>query len=364
MSGHFRALGKEAGRALRPFSITGIPAALMAALLFGAATPLAKLLLGPMSPWLLAGVLYLGSGAGLAIVRLLRRTPRSRLARADIPWLAAAIAFGGGVGPVLLMWGLAHASAASASLLLNAEGALTALVAWFVFHENFDRRIALGMALIVAGAVVLSWPSDARFETSLPSLAIVGACLAWALDNNFTRRIALADATTIAMLKGLAAGSVNVALALATGASLGGFAVVMSAALLGFASYGVSLVLFVRALRDLGTARTGAYFSTAPFAGAVLALVVLHEPVTWALAAAAGLMASGVWLHLTEHHAHRHAHAAMDHEHEHEHDEHHGHEHIPPVPAGMRHTHAHHHEPMTHSHEHFPDSHHRHEHGN
>ena len=347
---------------MRPLSITGIPAALTAALLFGAATPVAKLLLGPLDPWLLAGVLYLGSGAGLAIVRLSRRTPRSKLARADLPWLAAAIAFGGGAGPVLLMWGLAHASASSASLLLNAEGVLTALIAWFVFHENFDRRIALGMALIASGAIVLSWPADARFETSLPSLAIVGACLAWALDNNFTRKIALADATTIAMLKGLAAGSVNVALAVATGASIDAFAPILGAALLGFASYGVSLVLFVRALRDLGTARTGAYFSTAPFAGAALAVIILHEPVTWALVAAAALMASGVWLHLTEHHVHRHSHGALDHEHEHQHDEHHRHEHIPPVPPGTRHTHVHHHEPMTHSHEHFPDAHHRHGH--
>lgn len=343
--------------------MTGIPAALVAALLFGAATPLAKLLLGPLDPWLLAGVLYLGSGGGLAILRLLRREPGPRIARQELPWLAAAIALGGGVGPVLLMWGLAHASASSASLLLNAEGVLTALIAWFVFRENFDRRIAAGMALIVAGAAVLSWPGRGGFEATLPSLAIVGACLAWALDNNLTRRVALADATTIAMMKGLAAGGVNVALALAGGASFASPGITAAAALLGFASYGVSLVLFVRALRDLGTARTGAYFSTAPFAGAILSIVVLRDPVTWQLGAAAALMGAGVWLHLTEHHAHRHSHCPTDHEHEHEHDEHHRHPHAEPVPEGTRHTHRHHHDAVTHSHEHFPDAHHRHEHG-
>ena len=342
--------------------MNGIPAALFAALLFGAATPIAKLLLGPLDPWLLAGVLYLGSGAGLALVRGVRSGTKGRVARADMPWLAAAIFFGGGVGPVLLMWGLAHASASSASLLLNAEGVLTALLAWFVFHENFDRRIALGMALIVAGAVVLSWPAGGRFEATLPSLAIVGACLAWALDNNLTRKVALSDATTIAMIKGLAAGTVNVVLALAAGASVAAPGPIVAAATLGFVSYGVSLVLFVRALRDLGTARTGAYFSTAPFAGAVLSVLILHEPVTMQLGLAALLMGVGVWLHLTEHHAHRHAHRAMDHEHEHEHDEHHRHEHVPPVPPGTRHTHAHHHDPVMHSHEHFPDAHHRHDH--
>src|SRR5438270_14022782 len=159
-------------------SMGGIPAALTAALLFGAATPLAKLLLGPLDPWLLAGVLYLGSGVGLALVRSVRRAPRSRIPRRDMPWLAAAVALGGGAGPILLMWGLAHASASSASLLLNAEGVLTAVIAWFVFHENFDRRIALGMAFIVAGAAVLSWPAQGGMDALLPSLAVLGACLA------------------------------------------------------------------------------------------------------------------------------------------------------------------------------------------
>jgi drug/metabolite transporter (DMT)-like permease len=344
-------------------SVGGIPAALGAALLFGAATPLAKLLLGPLDPWLLAGVLYLGSGAGLAFFRVIVGARGPWMGKRDLPWLAGAIFLGGAVGPVMLMWGLAHTSASSASLLLNGEGVFTALIAWFVFRENFDRRIALGMILIVAGAVVLSWPSDGRFEPALPSLAIAGACLAWALDNNLTRKVALADATAIAMLKGLVAGTVNVTLALMAGAALPPIPPLAAAAVLGLASYGVSLVLFVRGLRDLGTARTGAYFSTAPFAGAVLSILILREPLTWQLGAAMLLMAAGVWLHLTEHHIHRHSHQAIDHEHEHEHDAHHRHAHETDVPPGTRHSHMHHHEPMTHSHEHFPDSHHRHEHG-
>ena len=343
--------------------LNALPAALVAALLFGAATPLAKLLLGPFDPWMLAGVLYLGSGLGLAVVRTVRRAPGAAVPRCDWPWLAGAIVSGGAVGPALLMWGLSRTSASSASLLLNAEGVLTALIAWFVFHENFDRRIALGMALIVAGAVALSWPGSGSLDASVASLAIVGACLAWAIDNNLTRKAALADATKIAMLKGLAAGAVNVSLALFAGARMPAASVVGAAALLGFVSYGVSLVLFVRALRDLGTARTGAYFSTAPFAGALLSVALLGEPVTWPLALAATLMAWGVWLHLTEHHAHRHVHRPMDHEHEHEHDEHHRHVHEPPLAPGTRHTHVHHHDAMTHAHEHFPDAHHRHDHG-
>lgn len=340
----------------------GIPAALGAALLFGAGTPLAKMLVGEVSPWMLAGVLYLGSGAGLILLRYLGRQRGVSVPAKDLPWLAAAVVLGGVAGPVLLMWGLARMPASSASLLLNAEGVFTALLAWFVFRENFDRRIAFGMMLIVAGAVTLSWPDDARWDAALPSLAVVAACLAWALDNNFTRKVALADATLIAMIKGLVAGSVNVALALSLGASLPPPAPLAAAALLGFFSYGLSLVLFVRALRDLGSARTGAYFSTAPFAGAALSVVLLNDPVSWNLGVAAVLMGLGVWLHLTEHHAHAHAHKPMDHEHEHEHDEHHRHGHAQDVAAGVRHVHPHHHDPVTHSHEHFPDSHHRHGH--
>jgi drug/metabolite transporter (DMT)-like permease len=354
--------GKRGVR-MKTVVIGGIPAALAAALLFGAGTPFAKLLVASVDPWMLAGILYLGSGVGLAIVRFASPGERASIPRKDIPWLAGAIGLGGVVGPVLLMWGLARMPASSASLLLNAEGVFTALIAWFVFRENFDRRIALGMLLIVAGAIVLSWPGSLQIGTFLPSLAVVGACLAWAMDNNLTRKVALADATLIAMLKGLGAGIVNIALALTAGAALPALGHIAAASALGFFSYGLSLVLFVRALRDLGTARTGAYFSTAPFAGAALSVVLLGEHPTWALGIAAGLMGWGVWLHLTEHHVHAHLHAALVHDHEHEHDAHHIHDHEQTIAPGTRHRHMHHHESLAHAHEHFPDAHHRHDHG-
>jgi len=340
----------------------GVRSALAAALLFGAGTPFAKLLLEGASPWLLAGLLYLGSGVGLFAYRRIVRPAAIPMARSDKAWLAAAIVAGGAVGPALLMIGLATLPASGASLLLNAEGVFTALIAWFVFRENFDRRIALGMLLIVAGAIVLSWPADAEFGSALPGLAVLGACLAWALDNNFTRKAALGDATFIAMTKGLVAGATNTALALAAGAALPSLPTLAGAAVLGFLSYGVSLVLFVVALRELGTARTGAYFSTAPFAGALIALLLLGEPVTWPLIAAGALMAGGVWLHLTENHAHGHTHTAVAHEHMHAHDEHHRHVHDAGVKPGEPHAHSHRHEAQTHEHAHYPDSHHRHDH--
>ncbi|TCO77514.1 drug/metabolite transporter (DMT)-like permease [Plasticicumulans lactativorans] len=343
----------------------GVAAALAAAALFGAGTPLAKRLLAHTDPWLLAGLLYLGSGLGLWLLRRLRRAPALRPAPGEWRWLAGAIVAGGVLGPLLLMLGLAAMPAAGASLLLNAEGVLTALLAWCVFGENVDRRVALGMLAIVAGAAVLSWPGEARFGGAWPALAVLGACLAWAVDNNLTRKVALADASFIAMSKGLAAGATNLVLALLAGAAWPAPASVGAALLLGFASYGASLTLFVLGLRHLGTARTGAYFSVAPFFGAALALPLLGEALTPPLLVAGALMAVGVWLHLTERHDHLHRHEALEHSHAHVHgdgDAHHDHPHAVPVPPGTRHTHPHRHAPLEHAHPHYPDAHHGHSH--
>jgi len=269
---------------------------------------------------------------------------------------------GGMVGPLLLMWGLSQTPASSASLLLNLEGVFTALLAWFVFKENFDVRIAWGMGLIAAGGVCLSWMG--RPESGLPwgALAIVGACLAWAVDNNLTRKVSADDPAQIAMLKGLAAGSVNTAIGLLLGAKLPDGVVLLKVGLIGFFGYGISLTCFVLALRHIGTARTGAYFSTAPFAGAGVSVVFLGDALSVGFVLAAILMAFGVWLHLTEHHEHLHHHEPMEHEHLHTHDEHHQHAHAPSDPPGEPHSHPHRHEALTHSHPHYPDMHHRHEH--
>jgi drug/metabolite transporter (DMT)-like permease len=342
----------------------GVVAALAAAILFGASTPFAKLLLGEVAPWLLAGLLYLGSGLGLLVLRQILRSKTPLLAKGERAWLAGAILSGGVVAPVLLLYGLVRMPASGASMLLNAEGLFTALIAWFAFRENFDRRIFAGMMAILAGAVVLSWPQHLEFGAVWPAFAILGACLAWGVDNNLTRRVSLSDSTFIAMTKGLAAGAVNLLIALALGANFPPAMPGVAALLLGFIGYGLSLALFVVGLRHLGTARTGAYFSTAPFAGAAIAILLLREPVSWPFAAAAALMAVGVWLHVTERHSHFHRHDAMEHTHEHDHDAHHLHEHVSDevVAPGQKHVHSHMHEPMSHAHIHYPDAHHRHRH--
>lgn len=339
--------------------------ALLAAVLFGASTPVAKLLVGDMAPILLGGLLYLGSGIGLASARLVRDRgwKHSGLASGEWLWLLGAIFFGGMLGPMALMFGLTLVSGSTASLLLNLESVLTALIAWFVFRENADRRIVLGMIAIVGGGAVLSWPTGNSLASNwLGPLAIAAACLCWAIDNNLTRKVSASDALFIASSKGLIAGVVNTCLAIAFGAHLPSLPVAASTLLVGLLGYGLSLVLFVLALRGLGTARTGAYFSTAPFIGAAVALGLLGESTTPVFWVATGLMGLGVWLHLTERHEHAHTHEPMEHSHTHVHDMHHQHKHDSPWRDDKPHEHRHHHETLTHKHPHFPDIHHQHQH--
>ncbi len=350
---------------------TGILYALLAAALFGAGTPLIKLLITQMSPILFAALLYLGSGIGLSawlLVRMLttsRRTESASITANDLPWLAGAVFTGGIIGPVLLTTGLSLVPAASASLLLNMEGVLTTLLAWCIFHEHFDRRIFVGMLLIIAASGLLSWDSSIRTSTSgsyWGALCIVAACLCWAIDNNLTRKISASDAAQIAAVKGLVAGLLNLSFALFwLGLPLPAASEVVLTGLVGVASYGLSLVLFVLALRHLGTARTGAYFSTAPFIGAAISMLLGERPdaMFWT---ASALMAVGIWLHLTEKHSHLHTHQQMAHTHSHWHDIHHQHKHDFEWDGKEPHTHLHEHEVLTHTHPHFPDIHHRHRH--
>lgn len=351
----------------------GPAAAILAAALFGVSTPLAKLLVDAVSPWMLAGLLYLGSGLGLGTLRLVRqamapgglRGERS-VKGAEWGWLLGAMLAGGVAGPVLLMYGLTVTAGSTVALLLNLEGVFTALLAWIVFRESADRRLVLGMAAIVAGAAVLSWQGgEGATVSGWGPAAVAAACLMWAVDNNLTRKVSLADPADIATIKGLVAGTVNLSIALALGAAPPPAAAVGGAMLVGLLGYGVSLVLFVVALRHVGAARTGAYFSTAPFVGGLVAVVLFHEPLGPQLLAAAVLMGIGVWLHLSESHEHEHVHEEMVHDHPHVHDEHHRHGHegvAGEEPLTEPHSHPHRHRRLHHRHPHYPDAHHTHTH--
>ncbi len=337
--------------------------AIAAAVLFGASTPLAKLLVGDVSPVLLSGLLYLGSGVGLGLFRMLRDRAwkPSGLQAGDWPWLLGAIFFGGVLGPVALMYGLTTASGSAASLMLNLESVLTAVLAWVVFKENADKRIVLGMLAIVVGGAVLSWQPGGTDGSSFVGLAAIAiACLCWAIDNNLTRKVSASDAVFIASSKGLLAGLVNCVVALGMGASLPEVQTSLLAMAVGLLGYGISLVFFVLALRGLGTARTGAYFSTAPFIGSAVSLLILGETATTAFWIASALMALGVWLHLTETHEHEHTHQPLEHSHAHAHDEHHQHQHEAGVDLTELHVHWHRHASLTHKHPHYPDVHHQH----
>ncbi|WP_432261703.1 DMT family transporter [Cupriavidus sp. TMH.W2] len=351
-------------------SIRSAAPALAAALLFGASTPLAKTLTGAIPPILLAGLLYLGSGLGLTAVLLARRLiartgdpapAASSIPRREIPWLLGAILAGGVAGPALLLTALATTGAAAASLLLNVEGVFTALIAWVVFKENADRQIVLGMVAIVAGGALLSWQPNAA-ALSPGALLIVAACACWAIDNNLTRKVSSNDAVMIACLKGLVAGTCNTGLAMAAGNALPAALPLIWAMVVGFVGYGVSLALFVIALRHLGTARTGAYFSVAPLFGVVISFALWPEMPGILFWLAAVLMALGVWLHLRERHEHEHTHEATEHTHPHRHDEHHQHTHDFPWDGKEPHVHAHVHQPLVHELPHYPDIHHRHSH--
>lgn len=343
----------------------GVPLALGSAVLFGASAPLSKWLLGSVDPWLLAGILYLGAGIGLALVHWGRpliglERVETPLSRSELPWLAAVVAFGGVMAPLFLMLGLSMTTASSASLLLNLEGLATMLIAWLVFRENVDRRLLIGALAILVGAVVLS-SDGGGLKLDPGGLWIAAACLCWGIDNNLTRKLSSADPVQIAMIKGLSAGSTNVMLALLLGASLPPIFVVGIGAIVGFLGIGVSLVMFMLGLRHLGTARTGAYFSLAPFIGALIAVIGFGEPVTLSLIVAALLMGFGLWLHLSERHEHDHVHDSIEHDHLHSHDDHHTHDHDGSVTEP--HAHWHRHAPLRHKHPHYPDLHHRHGHG-
>lgn len=350
--------------------IAAMSQAVLAAALFGISAPLAKLLLGSIEPIPLAAFLYLGSGAGLLVFQLIQRTisrtgrSEARITRHDFPWLLGAILAGGVAAPIVLMFSLRHTPAATASLLLNFEGVATTVIAVLVFSEAAGLRIWGAMGTITVASILLTWDTSGQWGISLGAAGVVAACIFWGMDNNFTRNISAKDPLVITTVKGLAAGSFSLALALALGNPLPGFVIIAKAMLLGFISYGASIVLFILSMRNLGAARTSALFATAPFVGAALSFVLFRESPNVMFILAAPLMVLGVALLMGEEHNHPHTHVSLSHEHRHRHDDgHHEHSHGgAEVPPDTSHSHVHTHESVTHTHSHAPDIHHRHSH--
>jgi len=341
--------------------------ALAAALLFGASAPVAKLLLSEVEPTALAALLYLGSGAGILIYKLLsgaRQTgAEAGITRPDLPWLAGAVIAGGIAAPILLLFSLRDTPASTASLLLNFEGVATAVIAGLVFSEAVSRRALIAMGLVTLASILLSWNAEAQWGFSLGALGILGACVLWGVDNNLTRNISAKDPLAIVLIKGFGAGSFSLLLTLLLGNPLPALPVALGALVLGSLSYGLSIVLFIRAMRGLGAARTSALFGTAPLAGVALSFILLHETPSAAFLVALPLMVIAAVLLIDERHQHRHTHADVTHDHRHRHDDgHHNHDHPGMTDRSLTHAHTHHHERIEHEHVHLPDIHHRHTH--
>lgn len=341
--------------------------ALIAAVLFGASAPLAKLLLGEIDPILLAAMLYLGSSLGILIIKIAQRIgnlaqdAEARIVKSDLIWLAGATIAGGIAAPIIMLFSLRATPAATASLLLNFESVATTLIAIIFFKEAVSHRAWWAIITITTASILLSINQESTWGFSLGAFGIVVACLFWGIDNNLTRNISSKDPLAIVAIKGLAAGTFSLILALVVGNQIPIWGTIIKALLLGSISYGVSIMLFIKALRGLGAARTSALFSTAPLSGLALSLILFKETPNALLFLALSLMAIGTFFLVNEDHGHTHIHEHIIHEHSHNHEDDH-HDHSYESGDLINHSHIHEHQHIEHKHHHMPDTHHRHTH--
>jgi len=339
--------------------------AIFSAALFGVSPVLCKLVIGDMSPALLAGLLYLGSGIGLLILLLFQgKNPLRELRNLSSKHrlvLIGSVISGGIVAPLFLAYGIKIGTASEISLLLNFETVATTLIAWLVFKEHVGAGVWGGKAFILLGSFLVVFTSEGAFAFSVAGLLIIMACFFWGIDNNLTRDIEEMPATVLASIKGLCSGTFNIVLALIFFTGMATSSQVMGSLLIGAISYGVSLVCFIEALRRIGSARTSTYFAVGPFIGTFLAFLVLGERPSIIFWFAALCMFAGTFFLFREKHSHLHTHTMFSHSHSHIHDEHHRHEHADSG-TSEPHEHQHIHEPVIHSHVHWPDIHHRHQH--
>ncbi len=344
--------------------------ALIAALLFGASAPFAKVLLNEFKPLQLAGILYLGSGIGLLLIKMIQikvlnlKNEEAKIERKEIKWLAGAVVFGGIIAPIILMIGLNKTQASTASLLLNFEAVSTTIIAMVFFKEHIGKRLWIAILLITIASIILSLDLSGNWGISLGCIGIILACILWGIDNNFTRNISLKDPFAIVIIKGLVAGSFSIILSIKFGYVFPEIKKIVFGLLLGFFSYGFSLILFIKALRNLGSARTSAFFGFAPFLGTIISIIIFKDKQNVLFYISLPIMITGAYLLLKEEHTHKHIHEEILHEHLHNHnDGHHEHTHeIDEEIENGKHSHKHTHEKKEHSHEHLPDIHHRHQH--
>ncbi len=357
-------MGRKADE-MKKTSIYPMFQAILAAILFGASAPISKLLLGEIEPIPMAAFLYLGSGIGLLLYRTFQKMRRNSMnleadiRKSDIKWLAGAIFSGGVLAPIILMFSLKNTPAATASLLLNFEGAATTLIAVLAFKEAIGKRIWIAVFSITTASILLSWNINGSWGISIGALGVLSACFLWGIDNNFTRNISAKDPLIIVTTKGICAGTFSLILALGLMNQLPDLRIALGAMAVGFFSYGLSIVLFILAMRNIGASRTSAFFGAAPFVGVIISFLLFREIPNSLFGVALPFMVIGAILILSEEHSHEHLHELLEHEHRHRHDDGH-HIHIHEVGETKEHSHAHIHGALKHSHAHMPDIHHRH----
>lgn len=346
-------------------NIKAIIFAILAALLYGISAPISKILLRELSPTMMAALLYLGAGIGMLMVSVFKSLSgkeriEARITKREIPYVVGMIVLDI-AAPIFLMIGLTMTTSSNVSLLNNFEIVATSMIALFIFKEAVGKRMWTAILLITLSSVLLSFEDIRHFSLSLGSVFVILASLSWGLENNCTRKLSIKDPIQVVVIKGFGSGFGALIIAGISGAYSANILYILITLLLGFVAYGMSIYLYISAQRDLGAARTSAYYATAPFIGVVISWIVLKEPITSTFIFALIVMLFGTYFAVTENHAHRHNHIPVTHEHKHSHtDGHHNHRHKENVIG--EHSHEHTHEPLVHEHAHLPDLHHRHSH--
>jgi drug/metabolite transporter (DMT)-like permease len=341
---------------------------IIAAALFGASAPFSKLMLSNISPLQLAGVLYLGSGFSLLVIKLIKNASyttdnSAKLEKKDFPWLAGAVVSGGILAPICLLFGLSITPAATASILLNFEAVATALIATLFFHEHLGKKVIYALILLTLASLILTFEPSGKIGISWGAILIIAACAFWGIDNNLTRNISSKDPLTIVIVKGTVAGIFSILLSVLMKNPVPSVTTVTGGLILGGLSYGISLILFILTLKEIGASRASALFASAPFIGAIISFMLFWNFPSLNFIIAVPIMLFGTFLLFSETHLHSHTHEAIEHEHSHNHvDEHHMHQHGN-LSKDIVHSHKHFHELIVHTHNHMPDIHHRHIHG-
>ncbi len=341
--------------------------AILAAALFGLNAPVSKVLLAGVPAAFMASLLYFGAGLGMLAISLVKRAGKrerseARITKKEMPYVAGMILLDV-AAPICLLVGLGTTASANASLLNNFEIVATALIALTIFHENIGRSMWISICLITLSSMILSFEDIGSFSFSTGSIFILLACVLWGFENNCTRMLSSKDPVQIVVIKGLGSGAVSLIIALSLGQAGVDISYAIAALLLGFVSYGLSIYFYVLAQRELGAARTSAYYAVAPFIGVLFSVLIFGQSFNASFVLALLMMIAGAYFAGAERHKHSHVHAATTHEHRHGHgDSHHTHAHD--LPVSGEHSHVHTHERTEHSHSHTPDTHHTHAHSN